>query len=224
MALEPLCASLLPEPTARNGREIEALKVLLGQAPGTDGEFLRWPSQEKVAKAVGQTQPKVSGWARRQAKVWTKDPELAQVRDEIVALLDARGAVMSAVELAEALIATRGSYSDEPKRTAQAVGVVRAAVEVELARGGDARLATRRFRDSGSVLVGRESDDPTAVTTADDFLSCAVRLGACAAQLARCRSAADAAAGVAGAAGGVAAGDDAGAGRPAAAAAGGGGQ
>jgi hypothetical protein len=150
---------------------------------------------------------------------------------------------MSADELAEALMAARGSYTGEPKRTPQAIGLVRAAVEAELARGGDARLATYRFRGTdpragaaksvakgpaakepaasgaaareaaareaaareatareaapreatpreataprvGTVLVGREPDDPTAVTTAADLLAYAVRLGRRAADLA----------------------------------------
>ncbi len=40
--------------------------------------------------------------------MWLANPALDAVRDEIVALLDARGGVMAAEEIAEALISTRG--------------------------------------------------------------------------------------------------------------------
>lgn len=182
--VEALCETLLPPATSRNAKECEALRVLLGQAPTADGRFLRWPAQGEVSRATGQAQPQISTMLRKHVKRWLRDPALTQVRDEIVALLDARGAVMSAEELAEALIAARGSYTAEPKRIPQAIGLVRAAVEAELARGGDARLAIRRLRGSDTVLVGREPDDPTAVTTAADLLAYAVRLGRRAADLA----------------------------------------
>ncbi|HEX5542365.1 MAG TPA: BREX system serine/threonine kinase PglW [Micromonospora sp.] len=175
--VEALSATLLPEETGRNRRAREILAVLLGQAPGDDSGFLRWPAQSEVARAAGQTQPQVSNLLRRHVKVWLANPALDAVRDEIVALLDARGLVMSSEELAEALIAARGSYTSEPKRLPQAIGLVRAAVEAELARGGDARLAIQRFRTCDTVLVGREPDDPAATTTAVDLLGYVVRLG-----------------------------------------------
>lgn len=175
--VEAVSDTLLPEPTARNANEIAAMAVLVGTAPGPDGVFLRWPSQKEVADATGQTQPQVSIWLRKHARRWLDNSSLTQVRDEIVALLDARGAVMSAAELGEALITARGSYTREPARLSRAVGLVRAAVEAELARGGDARVAIRRLRGSDLVLVGREPDDPSAESTAAELLDHAVVLG-----------------------------------------------
>jgi hypothetical protein len=84
---------------------------------------------------------------------------------------------MSADELAEALIAARGSYTADPARLPLAIGLVRAAVEAELSRGGDSRVAIRRFRTCDIVLVGQEPDDPAAETTAADLLDHAVALG-----------------------------------------------
>ncbi|BFU45755.1 BREX system serine/threonine kinase PglW [Krasilnikovia sp. MM14-A1004] len=178
--VEGLCDRLLPGPRAKDRA---ALELLLGQAPTGDGTFLRWLSQSDAARATGIAQPQISILLRKYAKLWLENPAVAQVRDEIVALLDARGAVMSADELAEALIAARGSFTSGPKRFPQAIGLVRAAVEAELSRGGDARLAIQRFRGSDAVLVGREPDDPAAVTTAADLLAYAVRLGRRAADL-----------------------------------------
>ncbi|WP_435588960.1 BREX system serine/threonine kinase PglW [Micromonospora chalcea] len=179
--VEALCASLLPAKTSRNYR---VLAVLLGQTPTDDGSFLRWPAQSEAARATGRSQPQISKLLAGQAKLWLADPALEAVRNEIVALLDARGAVMSAEELAQALIAARGSYTAEPKRLPQAVGLVRAAVEAELSTGGDARVDTYRFRSSGIVLVGREPDDPASDVTAADFLEHVVELGGRAAELA----------------------------------------
>ena len=181
--VEAVCATLLPEQNPRNAKEVTAMRVLLGQASTPDGAFLAWPAQSEVFRATGQAQPQISTWLRKYAKQWLDNAALTQVRDEIVALLDTRGAVMSAAELAEALIAVRGSYTTDPARLPQAIGVIRAAVETELGRGGDARVAIRR-RGSDTVLVGQEPDDPTAETTAADLLDHAVVLGQRAARLA----------------------------------------
>jgi len=182
--VEAVCATLLPAQTGRNAKELTALRVLLGQAPTADGSFLRWPAQSDAARGTGQAQPQISTWLRKYAPQWLANQALIEVRTEIVELLDTRGAVMSAEELAEALMAERGSYTAEPRRTPQAIGLVRAAVEAELARGGDARLAIHRFRDGSTVLIGREPDDPAASTTAADLLGYAVRLGRRATELA----------------------------------------
>ncbi len=172
--VEALCATLLPGPKSRNHR---ALAVLLGQAPTDEGTFLCWPAQTEVARIIGRSQPQISKLLAAQAKVWLDEPALDAVRNEIVALLDVRGGVMSAAELAEALMAARGSYTSGPKRLPQAIGLVRAAVEAELSTGGNARVAIQRQRPTGLVLVGREPDDPASDVTAADFLEYVVTLG-----------------------------------------------
>ncbi|MFI6824075.1 BREX system serine/threonine kinase PglW [Micromonospora sp. NPDC050187] len=176
--IEALCATLLPAPTGRTAWHRTGLQVLLGQAATADGDYLRWPSQAEAARAVGKTQPELFRAIRRAVeREWQPNPALTLIRDEVVALLDGRGGVMSAEEIAEALIAARGSYTPEPKRTAQAIGLVRAAVETELAQGGDARIALQRLRGTETVLVGREPDDPTAEGSAADLLAYVTRLG-----------------------------------------------
>lgn len=179
--VEALCATLLPAASSRNHR---ILAVLLGQVPTEDGTFLCWPAEIEAARVTGRSQPQISELRSAQAGIWLGDPALKAVRNEIVALLDARGAVMSAEELAQALIAARGSFTPAPKRLPQAVGLVRAAVEVELSTGGDARVDIHRFRTSGTVLVGREPDDPASGVTAADFLGYVVELGGRGAELA----------------------------------------
>ena len=48
--VEAVGDTLLPEPTSRNANEIAAMAVLLGQASGRDGVFLRWPAQTEVGR------------------------------------------------------------------------------------------------------------------------------------------------------------------------------
>ncbi|EWM65543.1 MULTISPECIES: BREX system serine/threonine kinase PglW [unclassified Micromonospora] len=183
--VEALCATLLPPETGRTSWHRTAVQVLLGQAADEKGHYLRWPSQADVARVVGKQQPQISILLRRVlTRDWQPNPALGLIGDEIVALLDARGGAASSEEIAEALNVTRGSYTAEPKRTAQAIGLVRAAVETELARGGDARLAMQRLRGGDTVLIGREPDDPGTERTADDLLGYVTRLGRRAAALA----------------------------------------
>jgi serine/threonine protein kinase len=183
-SVDSLVELLVPRRTAKNRTEVTALRVMVGLEPaGADGRtFLHWPAQLDVVPHVGMTQPQLSRMMANRARRWAANEDLAEVRDEIVELLDAAGGVMSAVELAQALIASRGTFATEPRRTAQAVGLVYAAVEAELSRGGDARVGTRKF--SGGVLIGREPDDPTASHTSEDLLRYAVQLGRVAQKLA----------------------------------------
>jgi serine/threonine protein kinase len=175
--IETLCAGLLPPDTPGNRQARAGLRVLLGQSTGTGDTFLCWPSKDEAVRFTEQAEPGLSTVLREQVKTWATSRRLAGVRDEIVALLDDRGAVMSSRELAEALLASRGSYTSGARRLAQAVGLVRAAVETELASGGDSRVAMYRFRSGGTVLVGREPDDVTSVVAAEDLLGYVARLG-----------------------------------------------
>ena len=177
--IDSLVEVLVPKETGRNRAEVATLRAVLGQVPvphdATDGgAYLRWPTQSEAAQASGVAQPQISRMLGRQVPRWAKDTGLAEVRAEIVALLDANGGVMSATELAQALIGSRGTFASEPRRTAQAVGLVRAVVEVELLRGGDSRVGHRRF--GAETLVGREPDDPAATPSAGDLTGYAVHL------------------------------------------------
>jgi serine/threonine protein kinase len=178
--IEAVSETLLP---AARSKDRVPLAMLLGQAPTADGRYLHWLAQSEAAGAIGQTQPQVSTLVRKHVRNWRENHALSAVRNEIVELLDARGLVMSAEEIAEALIVNRGSWSAEPKKTAQAIGLVRAAVEAELDMGGDARVDIHRFRTSPTVLIGREPDDPASEIRAAELLAYAVQLGKAAAEM-----------------------------------------
>lgn len=180
--LERLAEVLAPA-LARPTNESRTLRLLLGlDASAEPAAPPLWPSQTEVARAVGITGQRVGQIAHRAAQRWLAVDVLSEVRDEIVVLLDANGGVMSAAELAEELIAGHGSYSSEPRRTSQAVGIVRAAVETELVRGGDARVDIRR--SGGTVLIGREPADPASTHTAQELLEYVAALARAAQRLA----------------------------------------
>lgn len=177
--LADMLAPALPRPT----NESRTLRLLLGlDSPAETAAPLLWPSQTEVARAIGVTAQRVGQIAHRAAERGLPVDALTEVRDEIVALLDANGGVMSADELAEELIAGHGSFSPEPLRASQAVGIVRAAVETELVRGGDARVDIRR--SGGTVLVGLEPADPTSTHTAQELLEYVAGLARAAQRLA----------------------------------------
>lgn len=180
VSIEELCDRLLPKNSTQPGKS-DALRVLLGQAPDRNGTFLHWPSQNDVAARCNTSQSNISNWLRERRRVWLKS--LVGIRVEISELLADNGGVMSANELAAALMAAHGTYTPEPRRTAQAVGLLRATVEVENDQGGNARFATRRSHSTGLVLVGSEPNDPDSTDTAEAALKAADALGKAAAQL-----------------------------------------
>ncbi|WP_260729207.1 BREX system serine/threonine kinase PglW [Dactylosporangium roseum] len=174
--IETVLELLTGPPTRRRSGETAIVPMLLGSdIPSSDDHPPHWPSQVDLARHAGITSQRVTQILHRLTDRWRDLPDLSRIRDEIVVLLDANGGVMSADELAGELIAAHGSYSPEPRRTTQAIGLVRAAVEVELARGGDARVDQHRI--DKVVLIGREPDDPDAEHTAMDFLQYAAQLG-----------------------------------------------
>jgi hypothetical protein len=65
---------------------------------------------------------------------WGKTVAVNELRNEIASLLDDNGGVMTAVEIADALLLRRGSVQDSPLRERWAYAVVRAAVETELSK------------------------------------------------------------------------------------------
>ena len=92
-----------------NGRR----SCLLGLDQRVD---LIWPSQNDIAPLAGVTRGRISQILADAQQRWVKDPAITALRDQIAALLDGSGGVMSADELCESLTAARGSIEDEPRR------------------------------------------------------------------------------------------------------------
>jgi serine/threonine protein kinase len=113
----------------REGQSAQwSLRVLLGLDPAVADP---WPSQSDVARAVDVSRARIGQLIAKFQTRWSKEAALTRLRADLAEILAAQGGVMSAAELAEAILVARGCLHDEPQRTRLAYAVVRAAVEVE---------------------------------------------------------------------------------------------
>ncbi len=124
---------------------------ILGWAPDSCGA---WPGQSEAARRLGTTPAKVNQALKRLAERCSRKPAITQLRSTIVDLLQRHGGVVAVEELAQILLAERGSSFDEPRRTRAALAVARAAVEVERTIDKP-RLVVRRDRDR--VLIALDA-------------------------------------------------------------------
>jgi serine/threonine protein kinase len=139
--------------TARATTEERVIPMLLGLEPV--GIETIWPSQTDVANAIERTRAQVSQIVGKKRENWRKDSLLSEVRTEVVDLLNSKGGVMTATELAGALLATHGSASLDSVRETEAYAVLRAAVEAESDRKEeDARFVVQRNSSVGGGSGG----------------------------------------------------------------------
>jgi len=117
-----------------------------------------WPSQSDVARRLGLTPGPVSQALARARRRWAKLPAITQLRHDLTAMLDAHAGVASARELAEALLARRGSVESEPRRSQLAAAALRAAVETERDMASS-RWIVRRPHAGAAVLLARDDVD-----------------------------------------------------------------
>ena len=160
-SVDDLVRLLLPasaRTSAQPGRNALCTYLRL-PAGGAAGEVAsEWPSQSDVARELGVTRARISQILIRARKRWLKSPAVTALRDELATVLDAHGGVMTAAELAETMVARRGSVQTEPLRSRYAGAVVRVAVETERERAR-ARWIVRRPHDGGSILIARDELD-----------------------------------------------------------------
>ena len=158
--LDAVAASLVPRETSRNQTEVRFARLLLG----LDAEHVTedpWPNLTQVADVLGVTRARISQLLEKLRQPWLRMSDETRLADEVHGIITALGGVAEASEVARALLATQGSAATEPTRARQAIGVVRAVVESDLARGGDSRFAARRIGDR--VMLALESEDPDAL-------------------------------------------------------------
>lgn len=185
VSVDELIKLLLPEARTDAAKaSAKTVDALLGLSQ--DSKHLDWPSQSDVARALGHDPAVVSQTLAKVRKRWLKLPAVTRLREDIVALLDTQGGVMTARELTDALLASRGSVQSEPLRTHHLLAVLRAATETERERAA-ARWLIRRYGDGGNVLVVRDelAPDGTQVMDGEKLADYAEALGRCADVLAR---------------------------------------
>ncbi|MFJ8273776.1 BREX system serine/threonine kinase PglW [Streptomyces sp. NPDC094154] len=138
LSLDALASRLVPKPSGGSARsnatEREAIRLLL-RLPNEEGvlpDGLPWVRQRDVAVALGLTAGRIPQIVKKARERWFNDPAMELLREQVVELLAERGRVVPAVELADALIARRGTQLAERRaRRALALSVLRAVLERE---------------------------------------------------------------------------------------------
>lgn len=176
--VDSVLRSLIPKGVKPDSAQARVLRLYLGLE---ETESV-WPGNAELGRAAQVTAGRVGQILPKARKGWRQRESLAEVRDEIVELVAEAGGVLSAEGIAEALLTSRGSEAVGDQRMRRALGLVRAAVEVEGERGGEARLLHRRSRHAAIVALEIPTDPDAVAGT--DLLDYAVRLGRVADRLA----------------------------------------
>jgi hypothetical protein len=100
-----------------------------------------------VARHVGVRPPYVSHLITKLQGRLGKQPAIDRVRNDLAAVLEASGAVMTLDEAAAALVAARGSSAEGDEAVRRARAIVRAASEVQRAAADEARFTIVRSGD-----------------------------------------------------------------------------
>ena len=171
VSVDELQRLLLPAGrTAQSRRDAELAAALLGLPAETPGRIEgrveqrgappagSWPSQSDVARALGVTPTAVTHTVARSRRRWTKLGVLTRLRHDIIEMLEEHGNVMTAPELAAAILARRGSVQEDPLRSRHAGACLRAAVEVERHLAAP-RWTVRRLDGPAPVLLARDAVD-----------------------------------------------------------------
>jgi len=116
---------------------------------------VHWPAPVAIAAALGSDSTEVRDLHTRVTAAWAKQPPITGLRNEVDTLLEENGDVMTAIELAEAILLRRGCVQVSPARERWAQAVTRAAVETELVRQNPRWILRRCGR---RVLVAANRD------------------------------------------------------------------
>ncbi|MGE3312067.1 MAG: BREX system serine/threonine kinase PglW, partial [Limisphaerales bacterium] len=111
---------------------------------------LTWPSQTEVARALKVSRQRVGQAVAGGRERWRRFKSITELREVVVEFLGANGGAMTVREIADALLAARGSVQIEPERGRTALAVARAVIETELG------MQEPRFvecRSDGRVLI-----------------------------------------------------------------------
>lgn len=196
LSLDALVDLLVPKPApkGRNATEVEAIRLLLrlpDEQGGLPDGLPSWPLNKSVAPLTSEqvTEGRIAQIFGDQRKRWAREQALVELRNEVVEVLAEFGRVASAAELAETLVAKRGTMQADPVvRTALGMAAVRAAYEVDWSLT-PRRLRGRRHGDSGDnvMLIALEVDEDTDspdTPSGPSLLDYADRLGKAAESLA----------------------------------------
>ncbi|MEA5465558.1 BREX system serine/threonine kinase PglW [Leptothoe sp. PORK10 BA2] len=120
----------IAKPSSKDG---DAAQQILDALLGLDINIEAvWPQSQAIARHLKLSQKRVEQLVSKVQKRWAKTPAVTQLRNDVLGILQRQGGVMTADELALALLIARGSLMADPQvRSQLALAVVRAAFEVE---------------------------------------------------------------------------------------------
>lgn len=155
VTVDRLTELLLPKrPIGDDRPEDRVLALWLGLEAG-DSSVL-WPGLGAAARECELTRHAATQALLQARDRWLKLPPMTVVRDDVATILKGHGGVMTAEELARALLATRGSAEQAvDARLRLSAAIVRACVEAE------ANLAKPRYQVFGTEsvpLIARDAD------------------------------------------------------------------
>jgi serine/threonine protein kinase len=147
---------------------------------------LMWPAERQVAEAVSLPLDQVTRELEAARARWLASPAVSELRTELVTVLAGAGRVATPGELADALLAVRGSAAPDADRRPQALALARLVVDAELADPEPAERAGPRWwlARAKVPLVALEPDDTPDAPPAEALVAWVRRLGAIADELA----------------------------------------
>ncbi|MFH8973852.1 BREX system serine/threonine kinase PglW [Streptomyces sp. NPDC017890] len=210
LSLDALASRLVPRPSGGNARsnakEREAVRLLL-RLPDENGDLpegLPWVRQADVAKTLGLTVGRIPQIVKKARERWYNDLALKLLSEQVIELVAERGRVVPVLELADALLAQRGSKVVKRRdRRALALSLLRAVVEREQFREQyeqtpprfryfHARLPKGADPVLGLIVIdvrdGEDSDDGADTPTLPALREYALKLGTQADELASLES------------------------------------
>lgn len=147
VSVDQLFAAVMPKTNkASDPVRTAFLNEYLGRLdsdPPRGNHNAHWPTLVSLGAEIGIDTTLARDLQARIITQWGKNKYITQLRNDINQLLTDNGGLMTAMELAEAVLLRRGSIQPSPQRERHAQAVVRAAVEIELNRQ-QARWTLRR--------------------------------------------------------------------------------
>ncbi|UTW14491.1 hypothetical protein KDW95_22445 [Marinobacterium rhizophilum] len=129
---------------------------------------VHWPTPAAISGHLGIETLIVRELIDKVVTQWGKIKAITDLREEIVSLLEDNGGVMTAVELADAVLLRRGSVQDSPLRERWSYAGLRAAVETELSKQ-EPRWLLRRSGSRFLIADNRERRGEELADYANDL-------------------------------------------------------
>ena len=168
ISVDRLISHLIPKITkATDQNRQRFLNEYLGRLDDikadTDTQQINWPSISKLSAHIGLETTESREINAKLIQQWGKSKSINALRHTIIELLQENGGVMTAVEIADAILLRRGSTQETPIRERWAQAAVRAALETEISKQ-NTRCILRR---SGNRFLIADNQDAFGEELAD---------------------------------------------------------